>query len=127
MYATVVGDSSTPYVGFLDHYHIPFTMKENILPQYASQTGGESILGFRQKDIETSFAKIAEDVRVQYTVGYYSNEPITDGKFRTVEVQVMRPGLDVIAKKGYYPMPENVLRTGGTGGTGGTSTTSAPR
>ena len=114
LYATVVGESSTPYVGFLDHYHIPFTMRENILPQYASQTGGESILGFRQKDIESSFAKIAEDVRVQYTVGYYSNEPITDGKFRTVEVQVLRPGLDVIAKKGYYPMPESVMRTGST-------------
>ena len=122
VYATVVGESSTPYVGFLDHYHIPFTMRENILPQYASQTGGEAILGFRQKDIETSFAKIAEDVRVQYTVGYYSNEPITDGKFRTVEVQVLRPGLDVIAKKGYYPMPENVLRTGG-----GVTNTTAPR
>ena len=121
VYATVVGESSTPYVGFLDHYHIPFTMKENILPQYASQTGGESILGFRQKDIETSFAKIAEDVRVQYTAGYYSNEPITDGKFRTVEVQVLRPGLDVIAKKGYYPMPESVLRTGSM------TNTSAPR
>ena len=97
-------------------------MRENILPQYASQTGGEAILSFRQKDIETSFAKIAEDVRVQYTVGYYSNEPITDGKFRTVEVQVLRPGLDVIAKKGYYPMPENVLRTGG-----GVTNTTAPR
>ena len=119
VYATVVGDSSTPYVGFLDHYHIPFTMKENILPQYASQTGGECVLGFRQKDIESSFAKIAEDVRVQYTVGYYSNEPITDGKFRTVEVQVLRPGLDVIAKKGYYPTPENAMRSGGS--------TTAPR
>ena len=112
LYATVVGDSSTPYVGFLDHYHIPFTMRENILPQYTAQTGGEAVLGFRQKQIETSFAKIAEDVRVQYTVGYYSNEPVTDPKFRTVEVQVLRPGLDVIAKKGYYPMPQAVMRTG---------------
>jgi VWFA-related protein len=115
VYATVVGDSSTPYFGFLDRYHIPFTMRENILPKYTSETGGEAVLGFRQKQIESSFAKIAEDVRVQYTVGYYSNEPITDGKFRTVEVQVLRPGLDVIAKKGYYPMPENAMRTGRAG------------
>jgi VWFA-related protein len=113
VYATVVGDSATPYVGFLDHFHIPFTMRENILPQYAQQTGGEAISEFRQKGIETSFAKIAEDVRVQYTVGYYSNEPITDGKFRTVEVQVLKPGLDVVAKKGYYPTPENAMRSGG--------------
>jgi VWFA-related protein len=114
VYATVVGDSATPYVGFLDHYHIPFTMKENILPQYTAQTGGEAVSEYRVRGIEQSFAKIAEDVRLQYTVGYYSNEPITDAKFRTVEVQVMRPGLDVIAKKGYYPTPENTMRSGGS-------------
>jgi len=113
VYATVVGDSATPYVGFLDRYHIPFTMKENILPQYAAQTGGEAVSEYRVRGIEESFAKIAEDVRVQYTVGYYSNEPATDAKFRTVEVQVLKPGLDVIAKKGYYPTPENVMRNGG--------------
>ncbi len=106
LYATVVGDSSTPYIGFLDKYHIPLTMRENVLPQYASATGGEAISEFRMRGIETSFAKIAEEVRVQYTAGYYSNEPLTDGKYRTLEVQVLKPGLDVIAKKGYYPSPE---------------------
>jgi VWFA-related protein len=115
VYATVVGDSATPYIGWLDHYHIPLTMRENVLPQYAQQTGGEAISEYRQRGMETSFAKIAEDVRVQYTVGYYSNEPLTDNKFRAVEVQVLKPGLDVIAKKGYYPTPENVMRNGGMG------------
>lgn len=108
LYATVVGTSATPYVGFLDKYHIPFTMRENVLPQYASATGGEAISEFRMKGIETSFQKIAEEVRIQYTVGYYSNEPLTDGKYRTLEVQVLRPGLDVIAKKGYYPSPQAI-------------------
>lgn len=122
VYATVVGDSATPYVGFLDRYHIPFTMRENILPQYAAQTGGEAVSEFRQKGIEQSFAKIAEDVRLQYTIGYYSNEPITDGKFRSVEVRVLRSGLDVTAKKGYFPTAENVLRTGSR-----TNTTTTPQ
>ncbi len=116
VYATVVGDSATKYVGWLDRYHIPFEMKGNILPQYTAQTGGEAVSEYRIRGIEQSFSKIAEDVRVQYTVGYYSNEPITDGKFRSVEVQVLRPGLDVVAKKGYYPTPENVMRGGGTQG-----------
>ena len=106
LYATVVGNSSIPYVGFLDKYHIPLTMRENVLPQYASATGGEAISEFKLRGIETSFARIAEEVRVQYTAGYYSNEPLTDGKYRTLEVQVLKPGLDVIAKKGYYPSAE---------------------
>lgn len=113
VYSTVVGDSAVPYVGWLDKFHIPYTMKENILPQYSAATGGEAVSQWSRKGIEESFAKVAEDVRLQYTVGYYSHEPILDGKFRTVEVRVLRPGLDVIAKKGYYPTAENTMRNGG--------------
>lgn len=107
VYGTVVGDSATPYVGFLDKYHIPFThLRDNALPRLAALTGGESRSEFRVKGIEESFAKIGDDVRLSYTIGYYSNEPLTDGKYRSVEVRVLKPDLDVIAKKGYYPTPE---------------------
>lgn len=107
VYGTVVGDSATPYVGFLDKYHIPFTrLRDNALPRLAALTGGESLSEFRVKGIEQSFARIGDDVRLQYTIGYYSNEPLTDGKYRSVEVRVSKPDLDVIAKKGYYPTPE---------------------
>ena len=103
----MVGDSATPYVGFLDKYHIPLTRyRDNALPRLASLTGGESLHEFRVKGIEQSFARIGDDVRLQYTVGYYSNEPLADGKYRTVEVRILKPDLDVIAKKGYYPTPE---------------------
>ena len=114
LYATVVGDSSTPYIGFLDKYHIPLTLKENVLPQYPSATGGQAISEFRVKGIETSFQKIAEQVRVQYTAGYYSTEPFIDGKYRPIEIRVLRPGLDVIAKKGYYPSPSVIRPVGAT-------------
>lgn len=120
IYGTVVGDSATPYVGFLDKYHIPFTrLRDNALPKLASVTGGEAVSEFRRKGIEESFSKIANDVRLQYTVGYYSNEPLTDGKYRTVEVRVLKPDLDVVAKRGYYPTPETIrgsasVRTTGT-------------
>ncbi|MBE7182156.1 MAG: VWA domain-containing protein, partial [Terriglobus roseus] len=109
VYGTVVGDSSTPYVGFLDKYHIPFTrLRDNALPRLAALTGGESLSEFRVRGIEDSFARIGDDVRLQYTVGYYSNEPLTDGKYRSVEVRVLKPDLDVVAKRGYYPTPESL-------------------
>ena len=88
-------------------------MKENVLPQYASATGGQAISEYRTKGIETSFAKIAEEVRVQYTAGYYSTEPFIDGKYRPIEVRVLRPGLDIISKKGYWPTP-TAIRSGST-------------
>lgn len=108
VYGTLVGNSSLPVVGFLDDIHIPMQMRDNILYAYTKATGGNLDGQFRQKGIEESFAKIAEEVRTQYTVGYYTHEPFIDGKYRTVEVKVMRPNLTVIAKKGYYPTAADV-------------------
>src|SRR5215469_10740776 len=107
VWATLVGDSSLPVVGFLDHIRLPFTMRDNILPSYAVLTGGSIDAEFRQRGIEQSFAKIFEQARTQYTLGFYSHEPFIDGKFRTVEVRVLRPDLTVVAKKGYYPTAQD--------------------
>ncbi len=106
VYGTLVGDSAIPGLGFLDRIHLPLQMRDDVLPHYAEATGGQCDPEFRPRGIQDSFAKLAEQVRTQYTIGYYSHEPFIDGKFRTVEVKVLRPNLDVIAKKGYYPMAE---------------------
>ena len=106
VYATLAGDSSVEGLGFLNNVHLPLTIRDNILPVYAAATGGETYAEFRTKGIADSFQKIAEEVRTQYTVGYYSREPSVDGKFRQIEVRILRPKLDVIAKKGYYPSAE---------------------
>ena len=33
VYGTLVGDSSLPVIGFLDHIHLPLTMRDNVLPR----------------------------------------------------------------------------------------------
>lgn len=105
VYATLVGDSAIFGEGWLDHLHLPYTMHDNILPQYAAATGGQVMAEFKQQAIETSFAHIAEQVRLQYTLGYNSHIPTLDSRYRTIEVQVNKPGLTVIARPGYYPTP----------------------
>ena len=106
VYATLTGDSSVSGLGFLDRVHIPLQMRDNILPVYTNTTGGQTFAEYRTRGIESSFAQIAEQVRTQYTVGYYSREPFIDGKYRKLEVKVLRPNLQVIAKDGYYPTAE---------------------
>jgi len=100
---TLVGESAVPGLGFIDRFHLPLTMHDDVLPQYWQATGGVVDSEFRTKEIEKSFAKVAAEVRNQYTLGYYTHEPFVDGKYRPVEVVVLRPNLTVIAKKGYYP------------------------
>ncbi len=103
VYATLVGESSVPGLGFLDRIHLPLTVRDDVLPRYAGATGGQVDPEFFERGIESSFAKITEQVRTQYTVGFNSQQPILDGKFRKLEVRVARPNLTVIAKEGYYP------------------------
>jgi VWFA-related protein len=103
VYATLVGDSSIPGLGFLDRIHLPMTMRDDELPRIVAATGGQTDPEFRLKGIESSFAKITEEVRTQYTVGYYTHESPFNEKFRKIEVRVLRPGLTVIAPDGYYP------------------------
>jgi len=78
-------------------------MRDDVLPRYAAATGGQTDPEFSIKGIESSFAKITELVRTQYTAGYYTHEPFIDGKFRKVEVRILRPNLNVISKEGYFP------------------------
>jgi VWFA-related protein len=100
---TLVGDSSLPVVGFLDRMHLPLMMRENVLSPYVNATGGNIDSEFRTGAIEKSYARIAGEARSRYTVGYYTHEPFINGKYRTTEVKVMRPGLTIFAKKGYWP------------------------
>jgi VWFA-related protein len=103
VYATLVGDSAVPGLGFLDRIHLPLMMRDDILPRIVSATGGETDPEFRQGGIEKSFARITEEVRTQYTIGYYTKLSPLNESFRRVEVRVLRPGLTIIAKDGYYP------------------------
>jgi len=103
VWATLVGDSSVAGMGFIDSLHLPALMRDNILPVYTKATGGQFFADYRSKAIEMSFAKITEAARQQYTIWYNSPEPAIDGKFRKIEVRVLRPNLQVIAKNGYFP------------------------
>ncbi len=110
VYGTLVGDSSLPVVGFLDRIHLPLMMRDNVLPTYAAATGGNFDSEFRTGGIERSFAKIVSEAGNQYTLGYLTHEPFIDGKYRTIEVRVLRSGLTVLAKKGYWPSAMDVIR-----------------
>ncbi len=111
VYATLVGEIPIPGLGFMDSIHLPFTMRDNALPLYTKATGGQVDAEFSRKGIEESFAKITEEVRTQYTVGYNSHQNFIDGKYRNIEVKVLRPNLQVIAKKGYFPSALDVHPT----------------
>jgi VWFA-related protein len=107
VYATLVGDSARWGEGWLNRFHLPFTMYDNILYKYVAATGGDMFAEGGVNGIEQSYAKIADEVRNQYTLGYLSHESIYDGKYRTINVVVNRPNVVVTAKPGYYPSAQD--------------------
>jgi hypothetical protein len=104
-------------MGFLDRIHLPLTMRDDALPRITTATGGQCDPEFRPRGIENSFADITRTVRTLYTVGYYTHLSPLDGRFRHVEVRVMRPNLTVVAPDGYYPTPRNVHQAQPVAGT----------
>jgi VWFA-related protein len=107
VYATLVGDSARWGEEWLDRFHLPFTMYDNILYKYTAATGGDYYAEGGVNGIERSYAKVTEEARDQYTLGYLSHESIYDAKFRSIDVHVNRPNVSVIAKRGYYPSAQD--------------------
>lgn len=103
VYGTMVGDAATWGIGYLDRVHVPLIPVENVLPRYASSTGGVLEAQLSTDGMERSFARIAKEIRTQYTLGFLSHEPVMDGRYRTIDVHVERPNLEVKAPLGYYP------------------------
>jgi VWFA-related protein len=103
VYGTLVGTSAGWGEGWVSRIHLPFTMYDNILYKYIAATGGQADSERNLNGIEKSYFEIASEARNQYTLVYASSEPLIDGKYRKIDVRVDQPGLEVVAKPGYYP------------------------
>jgi len=108
VFGTLVGDSARWGEGYLNRFHVPFEMNNNVLLKYAIETGGQLDAEKNANGIEKSYQKLAAEARNQYTIIYNSHQPFIDGKYRSIEVRVDRPNVDVTAKRGYYPTTQDV-------------------
>ena len=68
----------------------------------AEETGGRMISVRSEKKLVEAFDEISEELRSQYTLGYYPTNPARDGKFRKIKVDTASHELKVLARKGYY-------------------------
>jgi VWFA-related protein len=113
VYGIGVGGSAIPGYKQVEKLHIPGQAYGNILPKYASATGGEILSEYSKDAIENAYQRAIGDARNQYTLGY-SSAATPSSTYREIEVKVGRPGCKssdlrpcvlVFAKAGYYPLP----------------------
>jgi hypothetical protein len=103
VYGSLVGESARWGEGRLSRIHLPFSMYDNILVKYTLNTGGSLDSANGTIHLERTYADLTREARTRYTLVYASHEPLLDGKFRTIDVRVNRPNLEVIAPRGYFP------------------------
>jgi len=81
----------------------------------AEQTGARMYAPNRIQDLSGAYREIADDLRVQYTLGYNSTNPTKDGAWRKVKVAVVnRSDLVVRTRKGYYAGQQAAKNSGAT-------------
>ena len=79
---------------------------ESIAKKLTDETGGRTIVVRSEKNLEQAFDQISEELRSQYTLGYYSSNTARDGSYRKIKVDTTRKELDALARRGYYA-PKN--------------------
>jgi VWFA-related protein len=75
----------------------------NVLAKFAHSTGGDIFYGSSQERLEELYARVCEQARNQYTLGYVPAHTDTTRPYHAIEVRARRPGLSLLTRDGYYP------------------------
>ena len=79
---------------------------DKTLRRFARETGGVAFHPFQARDLQQSFANIANELRHQYFILYSPSQFVNDGSFHTVEVRTRHRNATVRVRRGYYaPLP----------------------
>lgn len=73
---------------------------QETLATIASDTGGKAFLD--TNDFGQVFDRVQKDTSTYYVLGYKSNNPLRDGKYRHIQVKVNRADVKLEFRSGYY-------------------------
>jgi VWFA-related protein len=87
-------------------YHVPrlaYAQARQQLGQIAAACGTTLYHAAKLNDLDTVYAQVVRDLSTVYSIGYRPANKSLDGKWRSVEVQLVnRPELSARTKRGYY-------------------------
>ena len=73
---------------------------QETLSTLAADTGGKAF--FDSNDFSGVFSQVQKDTSAYYVLGFTSSNPLKDGRFRHLRVQVNRPDVHLEYRSGYY-------------------------
>jgi VWFA-related protein len=78
-----------------------YSIADMYLKELAAKSGGRLLRADTLDSLPDAFAKIAAELRTQYSVGYYPTNKARDGLYRQVKVVISRKAAIIRARPGY--------------------------
>ncbi|CAN5454222.1 hypothetical protein BH10ACI1_BH10ACI1_13680 [soil metagenome] len=78
-----------------------YEIAQRYLQELAQKSGGRNFEADSTNNLTAAFVGIAEELRRQYSVGYYPDKVGQKGERRSIRIRVMRPNVVVRAKTSY--------------------------
>jgi Ca-activated chloride channel family protein len=95
-------------VGFLEHQSSSARVVQRAqLTRMAETTGGQAFFPTAMKDVEAAYDKVVAQIRAQYSLGYVSTNTALDGRWRRVQIRLVRPDLKdarLQSRRGYFAL-----------------------
>jgi Ca-activated chloride channel family protein len=95
-------------VGFLEHQSSNSRVVQRArLTEIAETTGGQAFFPTSMKDVEAAYDKVVAQIRAQYSIGFVSTNPALDGRWRRVQIRLVRPDLKdarIQSRRGYFAL-----------------------
>ena len=76
---------------------------DSYLSDLATKSGGRVLRADTIESLPDAFARIAAELRTQYSIGYYPTNKTHDDQYRKIKVTTTRRNVVVRARPGYRP------------------------
>ncbi len=73
---------------------------QEVMSTLSTDTGGKAF--FDSNDFAPAFAQVQKDNSAYYAIGFHSSNPARDGKYRKLTIKIVRPGIKLEYRPGYY-------------------------
>jgi Ca-activated chloride channel homolog len=93
-----------------------YQLADQYLREIATSTGGRQYRADSLQNMSYAFANVAEELRRQYSIGYYPKQPGQPGQSHQIRVRAKEPNLAVRARENYIyaPSGSNTVADGTT-------------
>ena len=86
-----------------------YELANDYLRELANNTGGREYHADSLQNMSYAFANVAEELRRQYSIGYYPKRPPQAGQRRQIRVRARQPNLAVRARDSYIFNPSGTV------------------